>query len=274
MALKRKWIASPCYHGRNVGGTRLIVMHTAEGATTIESLGNFFSNYNNQVSSHVGADDKLGTIGEYVTRGNAAWTQADYNNVAVAMELCGFASWSSNDWKNKHHNMLRNAADWIAEESKKLGIPITKLSASQAKGGARGVCQHRDLAPGGGNHSDCGNGFPMDYVISLARGGSPDSNAPSRKEERVMQLVFDAGSEGHAPGCSIAIPNEYNGGNHKLRFSCKDATKLRVDVGSGGIEIDLGYLAPMSVKIPKGQDDAVVKRDTGTAPVSVAFSEQ
>ena len=95
MALKRKWIASPNYSGRGGAAVRLIVIHTAEGATTIESLGNFFASKSSGVSSHVGADDKANTVGEYVKRGNKAWTQANANPVAVSCEACGFAN-------NKH----------------------------------------------------------------------------------------------------------------------------------------------------------------------------
>jgi hypothetical protein len=174
---------------------RLIILHTAEGSLTIESLGNFFSNYANQVSSHTGADDKLGKIGEYVTRGNKAWTAANYNPYGVQLELCGFASWSTATWKNEHHNMLRNAADWIAEESKKFGVPITKLTAGQAQGNGRGVCQHIDLGAGGGGHVDCGNGFPMDYVLDMARGAvkPPEPEFYGDPGEEMMQLQFDAG---------------------------------------------------------------------------------
>jgi N-acetylmuramoyl-L-alanine amidase len=175
MALTRKWIASPNYSSRGGSGVRLIVLHTAEGATTIESLGNFFANPANDVSSHVGIDDKAGVVGEYVKRGNKAWTAGNANPVAVQAELCGFASWSKDTWKNKHHKMLENTAKWIAEESKHFGIPITKLTASQAQGSGRGVCQHNDLGSWGGGHWDCGGGFPMDYVLDLARGGSKES---------------------------------------------------------------------------------------------------
>jgi len=173
MALTRVWIASPNYSSRGGAAVRLIVVHTAEGATTYESLGNFFASSSAGVSSHVGIDDKRGKIGEYVTRGNKAWTQANANPVAVAAELCGFASWSTSTWQNSHQNMLLNCADWIREEASKFGLPITKLTASQAQGSGRGVCQHRDLGAWGGNHSDCGNGFPIDYVLDLARGGTP-----------------------------------------------------------------------------------------------------
>ena len=68
MALKRIWMPSPCYSSRGGSAVRLIVVHTAEGARTIESLGNFFANGANGVSSHTGADDQLGKVGEYVTR--------------------------------------------------------------------------------------------------------------------------------------------------------------------------------------------------------------
>lgn len=189
MALNRVWMPSPCYHSRGGTKVRLIVLHTAEGARTIESLGNFFANGNNQVSSQVGADDKRGKVGEYVKRGNASWTQANYNNVSTSMELCGFASWSTSEWKNHHDNMLRNCADWIAEEAKYFNIPITKLTAGQAQGSGRGVCQHRDLGAGGGNHSDCGNGFPMDYVLDLARKGTSKPPEPPPWNEGVDPMI-------------------------------------------------------------------------------------
>ena len=171
MALKRVWIPSPNYSSRGGSGVRLIVLHTAEGARTIESLGGFFQG-DVGASSHTGADDKSNTVGEYVSRGNKAWTQSNFNPAAVSIELCGFASWSRDEWMNNHSNMLDNCAKWIAEEAAHFGLPITKLSSSQAQGSGRGVCQHNDLGAGGGGHWDCGSGFPIDHVLDLARGGA------------------------------------------------------------------------------------------------------
>jgi len=173
MALKRKWIGSPNYSSRGGAGVRLIVLHTAEGATTIEELGNFFASSSSGVSSHVGIDDKAGTIGEYVKRPNKAWTAANANPYAVQAELCAFAKWSKAEW-DKHPAMLENAARWVAEEAAYFGIPITKLSPSQAQGSGRGVCQHDDLGAWGGGHWDCGSGFPIDRVLDMARGGGDD----------------------------------------------------------------------------------------------------
>jgi hypothetical protein len=191
MALKRVWIPSPNYSSRGGSSVRLIVLHTAEGARTIESLGNFFKG-NVQASSHVGADDKVNTIGEYVKRPNKAWTCAEFNPVAIQIELCGFASWSTNEWRNNHANMLDNCAKWIAEEAAYFGLPITKLNSSQAQGSGRGVCQHVDLGSRGGGHHDCGSGFPMDYVLDLARGGA----TPKPEQEEGTELVASALSNG------------------------------------------------------------------------------
>jgi N-acetyl-anhydromuramyl-L-alanine amidase AmpD len=169
MALKRVWIPSPNYSSRGGSSVRLIVVHTAEGARTIESLGSFFQG-NVSASSHTGADDKANTIGEYVRRDNKAWTQANANPYSVAIELCGFASWGPGEWDN-HPNMLANCAAWIAEEAAHYGIPITKLNASQAQGSGRGVCGHNELGAAGGGHWDPGPDFPWDRVLDMARGG-------------------------------------------------------------------------------------------------------
>ena len=69
MALTRLWRPSPHHSGRS-GSVRLIVLHTTEGSTTIESLANWFANPAAKVSSHVGADNhRQGTIAEYVEAG-------------------------------------------------------------------------------------------------------------------------------------------------------------------------------------------------------------
>jgi len=253
---------------------RLIVLHTAEGATTIESLGNFFANYSNQVSSHTGADDKRGKIGEYVKRGNAAWTAANYNNVAVQLELCGFAKWSRSTWLNQHENMLRNAADWIAEEAKQFGIPITALSNSQAQGGGRGVCQHINLGSGGGGHVDCGSGFPMDQVLTWAKGGGGSSAAPAEDEEDDMaQLLLDKDYR-----ALLVFTNKQADGKHRLCFGCRQQAVIRIDPSVGGtVTLTLNQGAGrQGFALAEGCKSAVVKVDspsTGpTSPISYCVS--
>jgi hypothetical protein len=282
MAIKRKWMPSPCYHSRGGIKPYKIVLHTAEGATTIESLGNYFANGANQVSSHTGADDKKGVIGEYVTRGNAAWTQAAYNEEALALELCGFASWSRSAWLNQHSTMLDNAAAWVAEEAAKYGIPVVALSNSQAQGGGRGVCQHVNLGSGGGGHVDCGSGFPMDELIKRAKGGGGTADELVLWEDRFMWLQFDAGNPdaSEAPACTIAIPNEVSHGKHKIRFACRRAADFRVLTTAGKTDVHIGSQEAMSVVIPDGCRSVTVKLDSDqvapgvpVSPISACISE-
>jgi N-acetylmuramoyl-L-alanine amidase len=178
VTLTRKQIPSPNYSSRGGSSVRLIVVHTAEGARTIEELGNFFASSSSGVSSHTGADDKKGVIGEYVKRGNKAWTAGNANPVAVQIELCAFAKWSAAEWDN-HPNMLENCAQWIAEEASYYGIPITALTDSQAQGSGRGACQHENLGSWGGGHWDCGSGFPIDRVLEMAKGGGQVTSLPN-----------------------------------------------------------------------------------------------
>ena len=188
MALRRDWIASPNYSSRGGSGVRLVVLHTAEGALTYQSLGSFFSSDSSGVSSHVGIDDTPGVVGEYVARANKAWTQADANPYSVAAELCAFASWDPATWQ-AHGAMLENTAAWVAEECAAFGIPLRRLSAAEAQGGAAGVCQHVDLGTAGGNHWDCGTGFPMDDVMEMAAGGRPNVGPPETPEPKEEAVV-------------------------------------------------------------------------------------
>lgn len=189
MSLTRVWIPSPNYSSRGGTSVRLIVVHTTEGAMDYDSLGNYFKG-DVGASSHVGIDNRVrGKIGEYVSRSNKAWTQCNCNPYAIAAEQCGYASWSRDKWLNTQNTLLRNTADWIAEEAKKYGIPIKALTASQAQGGAAGVCQHRDLGSYGCGHSDCGSGYPMDKVIEWA-GGSASTTPPSQPPQSGSAPAF------------------------------------------------------------------------------------
>jgi hypothetical protein len=213
-------------------------MHTAEGARTYQDLGHYFQNYNNQVSSHVGIDDTRGTIGEYVTRGNAAWTQAYYNDTAVAAELCGFAAWSTAEWKNNHHDMLVNAADWVREECNKAGLPMNALNDAQAQGTGHGCCQHINLGAGGGGHVDCGPGFPWSYVLDMAKGGSGEST--TGELSAMSNIILNPGTNAKT---NVAFP----AGAKQITVYCDAAVTIKIDWRPGGS----GTMTPNADNVPR-----------------------
>ena len=164
---------SPNHSSRNGATVKYVVIHTAEGARTAASLGNYFSNPSVDASSHVGIDN--GTIEQYVSYDRAAWTLLNGNPVSDNAELCAFARWSRDEWF-QNQGMLDRAAQWIADRCRARGIPIRKLTPGQIDAGWSGVIGHADWtysAIGQGDHTDPGPNFPWDYVISKAQGLNP-----------------------------------------------------------------------------------------------------
>lgn len=191
MSLQRVAIPSPNYSSRGGATVTHIVLHTAEGALTYQSLGNFFASSSSGVSSHTGIDDTPGVIGEYVQRSGKAWTAANANPFSIQTELCAFAAWTTDEWF-RHPVMLQNTADWIAEEAAYFNLPIASIAANAQDPNARGVCQHNDLGAMGGGHWDCGPGFPIDHVLDLARNGPQPAPEPEPKDDDVANLTICA----------------------------------------------------------------------------------
>ena len=255
--LNRIWIPSPNFSSRLGSSVRMAVLHTAEGALNFQALGHFFADSAVQASSHVGIDDTLGTIGEFVTRGNKAWTQAAFNPVAVSAELCGFASWTREQWLGDHEDMLRNAAMWVAEECNRFGIPIVALTPTQAQGTGRGVCQHSDLGTAGGGHHDCGPGFPMDVVIDWAKNGFPVPPVASE----VTQMFYLA----ERPNSPVALPRKVGDATRRVRLFCNEAqVDVTVDFATSGVTnqtLTTSYdLGPAGVDIPDSVSALVLRR--------------
>jgi hypothetical protein len=184
MSLTRIWTPSDNFSGG--GPKRIIVVHTMEGFTGPNGAYDCAKYFQGNVgaSSQVCIDNNLGKVWEGVTRANASWTQCNYNGAAVSCEQSGFASWSRSYWLANRDAQLHNIADWIAEESRALGIPITDLTSSQAQGSGRGVCYHSELGSAGCGHSDPGGGWPLDVVLDWARGGT--GTAPPEAELPVL----------------------------------------------------------------------------------------
>lgn len=162
-------IPSPHHSARGSRPVRLVIVHTAEGSRTVESLGGWFQRPATKASSHAGIDDHR--VETYVPFDRAAWTTRSANGISDNVELCGFAKWSHDEWLT-HARMLEMCAAWIRERCQARGIPIRKLTPDQVAAGAAGVCGHADWTIGmrDGTHTDPGSGFPWDHVMALASG--------------------------------------------------------------------------------------------------------
>jgi hypothetical protein len=147
---------------RNGRKPRIIVLHTTEGhnrpgLSDLQGLVSMFDNPATQASSHIG-NDAEGNDARMVPDDRKAWTQAQFNPIALSIEQIGFAA----DSGSMSQKQLANTAAWIAHWSRKYDIPIRHST-------THGVCQHRDLGAAGGGHSDCGPAYPFNKVLSMAK---------------------------------------------------------------------------------------------------------
>jgi hypothetical protein len=108
--------------------------------------------------------------------------------------------------------MLDNAAAWVAEEAAAFGLPIVGLTPSQAQGSGRGVCQHNDLGSWGCGHYDCGDGFPIDYVLEKAGGQAPDVPPPSAAGGKAPPFPYPSGHYLGQPDPAPECHSGYYGG--------------------------------------------------------------
>jgi peptidoglycan hydrolase-like protein with peptidoglycan-binding domain len=196
MAVTRAWWPSQHYSG---GGqaARLIAFHTTEGSSTAESLRNWLTNPSSKVSYHFAVDMSHGDnwAANFVRTGDRAWAQANYNGAAISIAFCtpsGAASgWSRSTWLGKKA-MLTAAGRLAGELARQYGIPRTQLNNGQAQGSTKGFCEHKNFGAGGGNHHDCGSGFPMDEIIKIAGGASgPAAPTPPSGGGQAPKLNVD-----------------------------------------------------------------------------------
>jgi N-acetylmuramoyl-L-alanine amidase len=183
-------ISSPNRSARGSKPVRLIVVHTAEGATNVTALGNYFARASVQASSHVGIDDQ--GVEQYVPYSEASWTLRSGNPISDNAELCGFAAWTRKQWLGPHRPMIERAAAWIRERCLARSIPIVKLTPAQVAAGMSGVIGHTDWTVGmkDGTHTDPGPGFPWDVVIGLATGPASAPASTVLEDDLMGQITI------------------------------------------------------------------------------------
>jgi N-acetylmuramoyl-L-alanine amidase len=194
--------STPQYHDQ-------IGLHTSEGATSNPNLAHWLCQSASQVSYHFSVDNvTAGLAYQYVDTSKKSWAQAAYNPNGITACFCtpsgASSGWSRDYWLNTQMRAIENMAAVVGDMSRKYGIPLVALTSSQAQSGARGVCQHFNYGPAGSNHTDCGNGFPMDVLIQLAKGQAPAPPKPKLLDQEDLSMLIEFGSDNKA---NIPLPN-------------------------------------------------------------------
>jgi hypothetical protein len=150
-----------------------LVLHTTEGGDSphgsppsdLVTLGSIFDG--EEASAHLGVNVD-GKFGRYVEDSAKAWAVCNYNQITLSLEQIGFAAFSKEQWF-KRHDQLHGAAEFLVYGHIHYGVPIRKGECANGAITREGVFQHKDLGIVGSGHSDCGDGYPQEYVELLAR---------------------------------------------------------------------------------------------------------
>lgn len=158
---------------RSLSSVRLIVLHDMESTaydTAAEGVGNYFEMASSGGSTNYGVDNN--SIQCYLPDNIIPWGAPYANTRGLHIEQMGKASWTTAQWHKLAAGTLDRTAWLIAQKSKKLGIPIRTLSDAQVKAGSKGVTTHKQVTRAYhvyGGHTDPGDGYPLGFVLDLAR---------------------------------------------------------------------------------------------------------
>jgi hypothetical protein len=168
--------------GRNGATVNKVVIHTAEtpeGEKTARGVGGWFASEMrgkdgkvHEGSTHYGVDAK--EIVAYVRESDTAYGAAGTNHNGIHIEHAGRASQTAEQWADAYSEaMLRRSAALVADICRRHGIPIKRLSSSEVRSGAAGICGHADVSrafpekAGKNPHWDPGVSFPWAHYLEL-----------------------------------------------------------------------------------------------------------
>lgn len=152
---------------RNGRDVDVIVLHITVsgnlvGMRDIDAVISWFDNPQAQASAHI-INDREGHDARAVRDSDKAWACVDWNSRSLNLEQVeNDNNRTREQWLTGSAKQLENTATWVAYWSDKYAIPLTHRT-------ERGVCEHKDLGASGGGHFDCGEGYPIDFVIKRAR---------------------------------------------------------------------------------------------------------
>ncbi len=152
---------------------RLIVIHTMEIDEVdhaAEAVANYFASGQVQASAHLNIDNN--SIVRGVAPKHVAWAAPGANSDGLQLELAGRAGQSVSNWDDRYsRDLLKLAADAVAQYSIRYKIPIRKLSNHELAHGYKGLIGHVQASEvyKQSTHTDPGSNFPWEKFIRMAR---------------------------------------------------------------------------------------------------------
>ena len=151
----------------------VVVMHTmeiAERPDAAEICARWFETEVSQVSAHYCVD--ADSVIQCVREKDVAWHARGGNTSSIGVELAGYASQTTNDWKDPYSRaVLERAATLVADVCRRRRIPARWLLADDLVAGRRGLTGHSEVSSAfaKSDHWDPGDGFPVEAFVDRVR---------------------------------------------------------------------------------------------------------
>lgn len=161
---------------RLIGGARkpealkYIVLHSTESTGTAAAVASYFQSPSSGGSSQVvvGEDGAFQCVPDLRQPAGAPGANSD----GLHIEVVGLAKWTREEWLSRAPKALRRCAEVLGQWARDYKIPLAFLDAADLKEGVRrGVTTHYEVSQAfkQSDHWDPGKGFPLDYVLEMAR---------------------------------------------------------------------------------------------------------
>ncbi len=151
----------------------VVVMHTMEVAErpgAADICARWFASPASQVSAHYCVDAE--SVIRCVREKDIAWHARGGNTASIGVELAGFASQTTRDWRDAYSTaVLERAAGLVADICRRRRIPLRWLVADDLRVGRRGLTGHSEVSKAyrKSDHWDPGDGFPIQVFVDEVR---------------------------------------------------------------------------------------------------------
>ncbi len=172
-----EWVQPASWGNVNRTYVQFIVIHDTEGsshAASAEDGAAYDSWRPDGTSTHYFVDNT--SVVQCIRTNDIAYAALPSGNqLGIHYELCAKASFSKAKWLSADYGlpMLRRAAKQVARDCAAWGIPVRKITASQAAAGKEGILGHGDVTyafpEDGGDHTDPGPNFPWAEFIQMVQ---------------------------------------------------------------------------------------------------------
>lgn len=195
---------------------QLIVLHSMEAPDKpdmAEQVGKFFQNLapDRKASAHVGVDCNSSV--RYVDDDDVAYAAPGANHNGLHIEQTGYARYARGEWTQPDMMlMLQQAASQLQKWHKQYGVPLRYISAAALQKcdpyalpeECYGVTTHWDITEAWhkSTHTDPGNGYPINTVLSMALAG-----AVTKEEANVIPYIPVHRSQ-QQPGYWLVKPSD------------------------------------------------------------------